>query len=635
MMETSSLLRLIPLIPLGAAGANIFFGARWGRRNAGILACASVALSFLFSLWIFWLLRSSSVLRDPLFTWIESGLFKAELSFQADALSAVMLLVITGVGLLIHVYSLGYMGEDEGMVRYFAYLNLFIFFMLILVMADNLLLLFVGWEGVGLCSYLLIGFWYQDDTNAIAGNKAFIVNRIGDFGFLLGILLLFWEMGRQGVWTLNFSELQQSAHLLHPAKVTVITLLLFAGATGKSAQIPLYVWLPDAMQGPTPVSALIHAATMVTAGVYMTARLHFLFALAPVTLALIAVIGALTALFAATIAVAQNDIKRVLAYSTVSQLGTMFLAVGVGAFSAAIFHLFTHAFFKACLFLGAGNVIHSLGGEQDMRKMGGLGSYLPTTYVTYLIGALALAGAPFTAGFFSKDEILWQAYSSPGGSFYLWLVGWLTAGLTAFYMFRQFFMVFHGACRVAESTKAHIHESPRVMTAPLILLALGSIAAGWVGTPDFMWGSVFEPWLQPVLGVQEAPDDATVGREMLFMAFTLAVAEFGFLLAFFLYGRRSRVAAKFAASPVYRLLAGKYYVDEIYDLLLVRLFTACARWLAQVFDPGFIDGIVNGVAGSVRSSSLSWRRLQSGNVQHYLFAFLIGTILLLAYYLRR
>ena len=635
MMEQFGLLRFIPLIPLAGAALNILFGARLRPQFAGFLACGAVALSFLVSLAVFWLLPASGVFRDVLFIWIDSEPFKAQLSFQADALTAVMLLVITGIGLLIHVYSLGYMGDDEGMTRYFAYLNLFVFFMSLLVLADNLLLLFVGWEGVGLCSYLLIGFWYEDHTNTIAGNKAFIVNRIGDFGFLLGVLLLFWEMGRQGVWTLNFSELERAAYLLQPESVTLITLLFFAGATGKSAQIPLYVWLPDAMQGPTPVSALIHAATMVTAGVYMTARLHFLFSLAPATLAVIATIGALTAFFAATIAVAQNDIKRVLAYSTVSQLGYMFLAVGVGAFSAAIFHLFTHAFFKACLFLGSGSVIHTLGGEQDMRKMGGLRRYLPTTYWTYLVAALAISGAPLSAGFFSKDQILWQAYASPNGSTQLWLLAWLTAGLTAFYMFRQLFMVFHGACRVAEPAKARIHESPAAMTVPLVLLALGSIFAGWLGTPDFMWGSVWDPWLQSVLGVQEAVDDAAPGGELFLMALTLGIAALGFLLAFLLYGRESRVAERIAATTIYRWLAHKYYVDEIYDCVFVRPFTACARWLAQIFDPGFIDGFVNGVASTIRAGSLSWRRIQSGDVQHYLFAFLAGTLLIFAYLLGR
>jgi len=638
MMETLSLLRWIPLLPLLGTAVNIFFGARLGRKNGGILASAAVALSFLLSLWAFSLLPATGILKDTLFTWIESAPFKAELSFQVDALTAVMLVVVTGVGLLIHIYSLGYMGHDEDMVRFFAYLNLFIFFMLVLVMADNLLLLFVGWEGVGLCSYLLIGFWYQDHTNTIAGNKAFIVNRIGDFGFLLGILLLVWEMGSQGVWSIDFLVLKESAHLLQPEKVTLITLLLFVGAAGKSAQIPLYVWLPDAMQGPTPVSALIHAATMVTAGVYMTARLHFLFSLAPATLAVIAAIGALTALFAATIALAQNDIKRVLAYSTVSQLGYMFLAVGVGAFGAAVFHLFTHAFFKACLFLSAGSVIHGLQGEQDMRKMGGLKPYLPTTYWSYLIAALAIAGAPLTAGFFSKDQILWQAFASPNGSVWLWLMAWLTAGLTAFYMFRQFFMVFHGECRAAEQVKAHIHESPRVMTVPLMLLALGSIFAGWLGTPGFMWGSAWDRWLNPLFGVPEAIHHENGRQEIFFMLLTLAIAGAGFFLAYLGYFRGAKFPeylSSWAGGVPHRWLVRKYYVDEIYDFLLVRPFTGFSRWLAELFDPAVIDGVVNGVAQRVRGSALFWRQLQSGNIQHYLLGFLTGTLLILAYYLSR
>jgi len=633
-MEALSLIRWIPFIPLLGAVLNIFFGVRLGRKNAGLLACAAVALSFILSLIVFWYLPASGIFKDYLFTWIESEPFKAEIAFQVDALTAVMLLVITGIGFLIHVYSLGYMGHDEGMVRYFAYLNLFVFFMLLLVMADNLLLLFVGWEGVGLCSFLLIGFWRQDHTNTIAGNKAFIVNRIGDFGFLLGILLLFWEMSGQGVWSINFLELQQNAHLLSPDKVTLITLLLFVGATGKSAQIPLFVWLPDAMQGPTPVSALIHAATMVTAGIYMIARLHFLFSLAPMTLTVITTVGALTAFFAATIAVTQNDIKRVLAYSTVSQLGYMFLAVGVGAFSTAIFHLFTHAFFKACLFLGAGSLIHGLQGEQDMRKMGALKSHFPITYWIYLIAALAISGAPLTAGFFSKDQVLWQTYASPSGSIWLWLLAWVTAGLTAFYMFRQFFLVFYGPSKVEQHVKSHIHESPRVMTFPLILLALGSIFAGWLGTPEFMWGSVWDHWLRPVFGAQEEVHHGGMIEEIL-MLLTVGIAGLGIFLAYIFYCRAGKVPELLSSSVLYRCLLNKYYVDETYDFLLVRPFTWWSKWLANVFDTGFIDRIVNGVAERVRGSSLFWRQLQTGNVQHYVFGFLTGTLIILAYYLYR
>jgi NADH-quinone oxidoreductase subunit L len=613
---------------------NLVVGNRAGRKTAGLTACVAVAFSFLLSLYCAFFVPQGGVLKDTGFVWIESGLLKVEVAFQLDQLTAVMLFVITGIGFLIHVYSLGYMGHDEGMVRYFVYLNLFVFFMVLLVMADNLLLLFVGWEGVGLCSFLLIGFWYHDQANAIAGNKAFIVNRIGDFGFLLGIFLLFWEMAGHGIGSLNFTVLERNAHLITPAGATLITLLLFAGATGKSAQIPLYVWLPDAMQGPTPVSALIHAATMVTAGIYMTARLHFLFTLAPVTLQVIAWIGALTAIFAATIALVQNDIKRVLAYSTVSQLGYMFLAAGVGAFSAAIFHLFTHAFFKACLFLSAGSVIHGLQGEQDMRKMGGLKRHFPVTYWTFFIAALAISGAPLTAGFFSKDLILWQAFSSPKGSFGFWLVGWITAGLTAFYMFRQFFLVFHGESRVAAEIRSHIHESPPVMTVPLVLLGAGSILAGWLGAPDYMGGNWWEHWFKSFFGVEGATGHEPINEELLFLVLTLAISALGIFVAYVLYVRARQSFKSLELTPsgaIHRLLLNKYFIDEAYDALWVRPLTCFASWLASTFDPRLIDGAVNGVAGGFWSMSFHWRRLQSGYVQHYLFIFLVGTLIILGY----
>jgi NADH-quinone oxidoreductase subunit L len=467
----------------------------------------------------------------------------------------------------------------------------------------------------------------------IAGNKAFIVNRIGDFGFLLGILLLLTELGRQGIWTLEFAELQKNIQLLSPQMITAITVLLFVGATGKSAQIPLFVWLPDAMAGPTPVSALIHAATMVTAGVYMTARLHFLYSLAPSTLELIAWIGAATALLAATIALVQNDIKKVLAYSTISQLGYMFLAVGLGAFPAAIFHVFTHAFFKACLFLGAGSVIHALGGEQDMRKMGGLRSHMPTTYRTYVIAALAISGAPLTAGFFSKDLILWQAFSH--GELALWMVGLITAGMTAFYMFRQLFMVFHGELRAGEHLRAHLHESPQTMTLPLVVLSLGSIFAGWLGAPEYLWGSWWQRWFTPVFGAPQA-HHGSVESEILVTAATLALAGMAIYLAYARYGRQGAVISQDAAgrgSALYRVLLNKYYIDELYDRALVRPFTAGSNWLARVFDPQVIDGIANGIAGSARRTSVLWQRLQTGNVQHYLVGFLVGILALLGYYI--
>ena len=623
------LLRWIPLIPLAVSVLNLFLGRALGGKGAGALACAAVGGSFALALWVFFQLPATGVLRDAIYTWIESGDFRFAFSLQVDALSAVMLLIVTGIGFLIHVYSLGYMAHDEDMARFFVYLNLFIFFMLLLVMADNLLLLFVGWEGVGLCSYLLIGFWHHDHNNTAAGNKAFIVNRIGDFGFLLGMLLLLAELGRQGVWTLDFAELQRNTQLLSPAVITLITVLLFVGATGKSAQIPLFVWLPDAMAGPTPVSALIHAATMVTAGVYMTTRLHFLFSLAPATLSLIAWIGAATAFFAAIIALTQNDIKKVLAYSTVSQLGYMFLAVGLGAFGAAIFHVFTHAFFKVCLFLGSGSVIHALGGEQNMKRMGGLRRFMPTTYWTYFIATLAIAGAPLTAGFFSKDLILWQAFSH--GAYVLWSIGLITAGLTAFYMFRQLFLVFHGECRADDHAKAHLHESPPSMTVPLIVLAIGSIFAGWLGAPEYLWGSRWDRWLEAILGAPE--HHGSVAAEIVVTALTLAVVAIGIYLAYRKYGRVQDSTAE-TEGLLYRLSFDKFYVDEFYDRAVVRPFTGAARFCAGFVDPWVIDGIVNGAAATARGVSWLWRGLQTGNVQHYVAGFLLGTLALLAYYIR-
>src|SRR5258706_1041167 len=573
---------------------------------------------------------ASAILRDTLYPWIQSGSFQINLSFQVDALTAVMLLIVTGIGFLIHIYSLGYMGHDDDMVRFFIYLNLFIFFMLTLVMGDNLLLLFVGWEGVGLCSYLLIGFWYREHNNTIAGNKAFIVNRIGDFGFILGIFVLVTELGRQGIWTLDFTELAKHVKMLEPGTLTLITFLLFIGAAGKSAQLPLFVWLPDAMAGPTPVIALSHAATMVTAGVYMTARLHFLFVLAPATLELIATIGAATAIFAATIALTQNDIKKVLAYSTVSQLGYMFIAVGMGAFGGAIFHVFTHTFFKACLFLGSGSVIHAMGGEQDMRKMGGLKARMPQTYWTYVVATLALAGIPFTAGFFSKDLILWQSFSH--GAFGIWAIGLITAGMTAFYMFRQLFLVFHGECRADAHTQAHLHESPMVMTLPLVILAIGSIFTGWLGAPEFLWGSRWERWLEPIFGAAAEPH-GSIRTEVIVTLVTFAVVLCGIGLAYLRYGKAKIAAEDGPVGFLYRLSLDKFYVDEFYDAFFVRPFTAISRFLASVVDPWVIDGTVNGVAATVRGFSTVWRGLQTGNVQHYAAMFLVGVLALLAYYL--
>ncbi len=561
-----------------------------------------------------------------MFSWIAVGHVQVAAGLRFDALSAVMMLIVTGVGFLIHVYSAGYMEHDEDSVRYFPYLNLFMLAMLILVLAD-ILLFFVGWEGVGLCSYLLIGFWYEKNENADAGKKAFIVNRIGDAGFLLGVMLLFWSFGEKGVWTLDFAEFRAHADALSPAVATAAALLLFVGATGKSAQIPLYVWLPDAMAGPTPVSALIHAATMVTAGVYMIARLNFLYVLSPTALHVVAAIGATTALFAATIGLVQNDIKKVLAYSTVSQLGYMFLAVGVGAFAAGIFHLMTHAFFKGLLFLGAGSVIHGMGGEQDIRKMGGLRAKMPITFWTFAVACCAIAGVPVFSGFFSKDEMLFQAFASDYGHPVLWALGACGALLTAFYMFRLLFLTFFGECRADQHTAEHVHESPPAMTMPLVVLAVLSVVGGWVGLPaGWLWGDRFGDFLAPALALPHAHGEHSAGLEYGLMAASVLVALAGILagvrvLRSIAGAPRSLVGA---ARGLYDTLLGKYYVDELYDATVVRGTFALANALWRYVDVVVIDGLVNGVGGVVQAQSSLWRRLQTGNVQHYALIFLAG-----------
>ena len=660
-------LRWIVFLPLLGAAVNGLFGAwfqkKMGKGAVSFLACAPVVVAFLLSLRAFSDLRALAPEQrffiDHLYSWISLATLKVDMAFWVDPLSSIMILVVTGIGGLIHIYSTGYMREDKSYWRYFAFLNLFTFSMLLLVMADNLLLMFVGWEGVGLCSYALIGFWYHEPANTRAGNKAFIVNRVGDFGFILGIFLIFWTLDQQGHATVAFREIQKFAPLLQNQEiwgigvVTLATLFFFIGATGKSAQIPLYVWLPDAMQGPTPVSALIHAATMVTAGVYMVARMHSLYSLAPVTLSVVAAVGVLTALFAATIALTQNDIKRVLAYSTISQLGYMFLAAGVAAYSAAVFHLMTHAFFKACLFLGSGSVIHAMGGEQDMGKMGGLRRHMPYTFWTFAIAVLAIAGTPLTAGFFSKDEILWQAFSSSHGSPLLWILGVFGAGLTAFYMFRQFFLVFFGECRADHHTQAHLHESPKVMTLPLVALALGSVAAGWIGLPAIFGGSAFAAWLEPVFGAHHEAH-ASVALEGGLMIFSVAVAVAGFFLAYLMYFRRSLAPERFSALAggiFYRLSYNKYYIDEIYQfffvrgaLLLARIgawidqhiidffvdgsarTTAFISWLNGLFDDYIIDGMVNRLADITFGAGDRLRKIQTGNINGYLYV-VLGAIL--------
>ena len=648
----------IPLLPFLGFLVNASFGRRITRRAAGAVASGVMLASLVVSLVavrnLVGLPSPARALVEQAFSWISSGDFSVNLTLRLDPLSAVMILVVTGIGSLIHIYSTAYMdGEtDSEYARYFSYLNLFAAFMLVLVLGSNFLVMFVGWEGVGLCSYLLIGFWYQKKTASDAGKKAFIVNRIGDFGFLLGVLLAFVRFG-----TLDFQDIARSASALSPetsfGTLSLITLLLFVGATGKSAQIPLYVWLPDAMEGPTPVSALIHAATMVTAGVYMIGRNAVLFGHAPLTLTIVATIGVATALLAATIGLVQNDIKRVLAYSTVSQLGYMFLAMGVGAYAAGIFHLYTHAFFKALLFLGSGAVIHALGGEQDLRRMGGLRRELPITYWTFLVGAMAIAGVPGLAGFFSKDEVLYRTYA--GGHTLLWIVGLVTSLLTAIYMFRLVFLAFHGE-RVEEPAAAHhgshLHDAPPAMAFALIVLALGSIAAGYAGFPRALGGSNrFERFLEPSFtvgpgavpsaGLQadlEEAETATAGLEVGLMAVSTLVAVGGIGLAFFFFLKNTRAADDMANrfAGLHRVLVNKYYVDEIYDAALVqpiRIVSEDGLW--KGIDVRVIDGAVNRVGEMVVGSSEILRRLQTGSVRVSAASLFLGVVLILGYYLWR
>jgi NADH-quinone oxidoreductase subunit L len=597
--------------------------------------------------------------------------FQMDWGFLLDPLSSVMILVVTGIGFLIHVYSTGYMAHDGGYYRFFGYLNLFVFFMLMLVLANNYVLLFVGWEGVGLCSYLLIGFYFHKKSAGDAGKKAFIVNRVGDAGFIIGMLLLLSTLG-----TLRFTSVNTLLHsgaftpeVAGIGTLTVIALCLFFGATGKSAQFPLYIWLPDAMEGPTPVSALIHAATMVTAGVYMVARSSALFSLAPIALTVVAVIGAFTAILAASIALVQNDIKRVLAYSTVSQLGYMFLALGVGAYWVAIFHLFTHAFFKALLFLGSGSVIHAMSGQQDMRRMGALRDKIPVTYRTMWIGSIAIAGIPGLAGFFSKDEILWQAFSSPQGSTILWAVGLTTAAMTAFYMWRMMYLTFYGQSRVAPEVASHVHESPVSMTGVLGVLAVGSALAGWLGVPKLwtIFGEgfrTFENWLAPMFatGAGEAVHEGahSAATEWTLMLLSIAVAVAGILVAKYFYVAKPEIPESIAsAAPgLYRTLYNKWYVDEIYDFVFVNGLCKGGGLLLGAFDRDVVDGGVNGagwftrlaatvsgwwdtwvIDGAVRFGSFLVKMLsypvcllQTGRVQGYAFFVIVGVLVFFGYY---
>jgi NADH-quinone oxidoreductase subunit L len=631
-------LGLIVLFPALGVLFNLFCGRRAGRAAVNFVATAMISLAFAVSSWAFAVLLTlapGASLTQTLAPWIRAGQFHVDLALRFDALTAVMTLVVSGVGALIHVYSAGYMAEDDDFARFFTYMNLFTFSMLVLVLADNLLMMFVGWEGVGLCSYLLIAFWYTNPEFAYNGRKAFIANRIGDAGFLLGIFTIAAALAQRGVWTLTFAGLRDHADLLQPIAL-VAGLLLFLGATGKSAQIPLYVWLPDAMVGPTPVSALIHAATMVTAGVYMVARLSFLYTLTPDAMSVIAVVGGVTAFFAATIALVQTDIKRVLAYSTISQIGYMMLGVGVGAYAAGIFHLMTHAFFKALLFLCAGAVMHALGGEQDMTKMGGLAGKLRVTWFTMLIAALAISGIPPFAGFFSKDLVLEAAYAS--GHRGLWLVGLVTAGLTSFYIFRLIFMTFHGESRVAPEKAHHLHESPPVMTLPLIVLAVLAVVGGWVGLPDgVLWGDAFSRFLAPAVAHPIHPMMMTDGAAptLLLSVSATIVALAGIIVAWILYIRLPGLPALLAwkAGELYSILARKYYVDELYDALISRpLFWISENVLYRGVDVGLIDGFVDGTGIGVEGSGEGLRRVETGNVQNYAFVYLIGAVAIAAYY---
>ena len=645
---------LIPLFPVLGVLINGLLGHTLPKKVIGPIACIAVGLSAILSTMIFFEVKAlppeSRILNDVVsYTWMVAGNFSVDIGFLIDPLSLVMLLVVSWVSLLIHIYSIGYMHGDHGYARYFTELNLFVFFMLILVSANNFLMMFVGWEGVGLCSYLLIGFWYEKKSATDAGNKAFIVNRIGDFGFLLGIFAVFFYMG-----TLNFQEVfakAPSTFAYGGMEITLITLALFVGATGKSAQLPLYTWLPDAMEGPTPVSALIHAATMVTAGVYMVARMNVLFMMAPVSLLVVGIIGALTAIFAATIGMTQFDIKRVLAYSTVSQLGYMFLACGVGAFSIGIFHLMTHAFFKALLFMGAGSVMHALSGELDMRKMGDLREHMPHTYRTFLIGTLAIAGIPPLAGFFSKDEILYKAFSSQStvweaSGYVLWAIGLIAALITAFYMFRAVFMTFFGKSRVDAHVAKHLHESPAVMTVPLWILAILSIIGGWIGIPWIGSLNLFPQWLEPVMKGKEVVSQMTAGHiahavhhslsfELLMALVSVIIAAIGIFIAHKLYIKQPELPDRLTYGrffPVYHLVLDKYRIDELYD----RLFVRPTLWLSdkvlwKVFDDKVIDGTVNGIAYVAKGWGGWTRRLQTGFVQNYALMYVIGVILIFSY----
>lgn len=625
-METILVLLLL-LSPLVGFLINLLVGKKMtGRAMTGIIATVAVSISFVISLFFFiQVLTTGAVVHVDLFRWITLGEFTTDLAFTLDQLSLLWLLFVTGIGTLIHIYSIGYMAEDENIDRYFSYLNLFVFFMMVLVAGSNLLVMFIGWEGVGLCSYLLIGFWNKDHKNNDAAKKAFIMNRIGDLGFLIGIFTLAYLFK-----TVDYVTLKEAVTTTTNPEVSsllgVATLALFIGATGKSAQIPLYTWLPDAMAGPTPVSALIHAATMVTAGIFMVTRLNFIFDLTPDIQTLIAIVGAVTALFAASIAVAQTDIKKVLAYSTVSQLGLMFLALGLGAYHIAVFHVITHAFFKACLFLGSGSVIHAMGGEQDMRRMGGLRNVMFITYATFAISTLSISGIPPLAGFFSKDEIMLVAFEQ---NKILWVIAALASLLTAFYMFRALYLTFFKDFRGTEEQKHHLHESPKTMTIPLIVLAILALFGGVISLPfGLSWLNGF---LEPVLPGIAMAEHPPIGEQAMTMAISTIIAFVGLGLAYFKYVKKSEIPAEDdKVRGLTKVLNNKYYIDEIYNALFVKSIYAMADFSNKIVEP-FLKNILRGIGGLVEIMSVPAKRLQNGSIGFYMFFFVLGFCSLIIY----
>ena len=630
---------LIPLLPFLSFVINILLGRNFIKDKAHWIAVPAVFASFALAVSAFIDVLNGQVININFYSWIVSGDFNVSFGFLIDQLSAVMLIVVTSISTLIFIYSIGYMRGDGGYYRFFAYLSLFVFSMLILVMANNFLLMYFGWEAVGLCSYFLIGFWFHKKSAGDAGKKAFIVNRFGDFGFGLGVILIFLTFGSLDYMTVfgqGGSIVGQTVSILGTDVdlITLICLLLFCGAVGKSAQVPLHVWLPDAMEGPTPVSALIHAATMVTAGVFMVARCNPLFSLSATAMNTVAVVGGITAIFAATIALVQNDIKRVIAYSTVSQLGYMFLALGVGAYSAGIFHLYTHAYFKALLFLASGSVIHALHDEQDMRKMGGLKKYMPTTYKVFIIATLSITGIPFFSGFFSKDEILWRAFQSGNLGKFLWFLGTVAALLTAFYSWRLIYMTFHGKFRGTQEQERHLHESPPVITVPLWFLAIGAIFAGYVGIPPLFveHGDKIGEFLAPVLG--HAEGQGTHAQEYFVIGASIFVAAAGWFIAHVMYIKKTDLPQKLGTmfQPVHKLLYNKYWIDELYSKVIIQpVLKAADKIVLVLFDTIIIEGIVNGVPALIAGFSQGLRRMQTGLLSNYGLVMALGVLGFIGY----